>query len=199
MKTEFSQFDSAEPHLVFFKDSERRAQRQMKTGFSQFDSAEPHLVFFKDSERRAQRQMKTGFSQFDSAEPHPVFFKDSERRAQRQMKTEFSQFDSAEPYPVFFKDRKKSEKQDKKRRHIDVLSLGDVCGKSKTPSNLRSTGFQCPGQESNLHALRHTHLKRARLPIPPPGPFGFVVAKVMLYSVSANFFAEKFYLLMNLY
>ena len=27
----------------------------------------------------------------------------------------------------------------------------------------------CPGQESNLHALRHTHLKRARLPIPPPG------------------------------
>jgi hypothetical protein len=26
-----------------------------------------------------------------------------------------------------------------------------------------------------------------------------VVAKVMLYSVSANFFAEKFYLLMNLY
>ena len=31
-------------------------------------------------------------------------------------------------------------------------------------------GFECPGQESNLHALRHTHLKRARLPIPPPGP-----------------------------
>ena len=29
--------------------------------------------------------------------------------------------------------------------------------------------FRCPGQESNLHALRHTHLKRARLPIPPPG------------------------------
>ncbi len=27
----------------------------------------------------------------------------------------------------------------------------------------------CPGQESNLHASRHTHLKRARLPIPPPG------------------------------
>ena len=29
----------------------------------------------------------------------------------------------------------------------------------------------CPGQESNLHASRHTHLKRARLPIPPPGHF----------------------------
>ena len=27
----------------------------------------------------------------------------------------------------------------------------------------------CPEQDSNLHALLHTHLKRARLPIPPPG------------------------------
>ena len=25
----------------------------------------------------------------------------------------------------------------------------------------------CPEQDSNLHASRHTHLKRARLPIPP--------------------------------
>ena len=29
----------------------------------------------------------------------------------------------------------------------------------------------CPEQDSNLHAFRHTHLKRARLPIPPPGHF----------------------------
>ena len=28
---------------------------------------------------------------------------------------------------------------------------------------------ECPEQDSNLHASRHTHLKRARLPIPPPG------------------------------
>ncbi len=27
----------------------------------------------------------------------------------------------------------------------------------------------CPEQDSNLHTSRHTHLKRARLPIPPPG------------------------------
>ena len=27
----------------------------------------------------------------------------------------------------------------------------------------------CPEQDSNLHVSRHTHLKRARLPIPPPG------------------------------
>ncbi len=29
----------------------------------------------------------------------------------------------------------------------------------------------CPGQDSNLHALRHTPLKRVCLPIPPPGQF----------------------------
>lgn len=47
--------------------------------------------------------------------------------------------------------------------------LFGAAGKSKPPRDFRLRGFQCPGQESNLHALRHTHLKRARLPIPPPG------------------------------
>ena len=28
---------------------------------------------------------------------------------------------------------------------------------------------QCPRQDSNLHVVKHTHLKRARLPIPPLG------------------------------
>ena len=28
---------------------------------------------------------------------------------------------------------------------------------------------ECPEQDSNLHVVKHTHLKRARLPIPPPG------------------------------
>ncbi len=27
----------------------------------------------------------------------------------------------------------------------------------------------CPEQDLNLHSFRNTHLKRARLPIPPPG------------------------------
>ncbi len=42
-------------------------------------------------------------------------------------------------------------------------------GKAKPRRKKFRQGFQCPGQESNLHALRHTHLKRARLPVPPPG------------------------------
>src|SRR5580704_15253735 len=31
-------------------------------------------------------------------------------------------------------------------------------------------GKWCPGEDSNLHGLRHWYLKPARLPIPPPGP-----------------------------
>ena len=27
----------------------------------------------------------------------------------------------------------------------------------------------CPGEDSNLHTLRHMDLNHARLPIPPPG------------------------------
>ena len=53
----------------------------------------------------------------------------------------------------------------------------DLCHK-KAVSDFSNTAW-CPGQESNLHALRHTHLKRARLPIPPPGHFGFAGAKVV--------------------
>ena len=29
--------------------------------------------------------------------------------------------------------------------------------------------YLCPRQDSNLHVEKHTHLKRARLPIPPLG------------------------------
>src|SRR3989344_192910 len=29
--------------------------------------------------------------------------------------------------------------------------------------------YRCPGEDLNLHALRHTHLKRTWLPITPPG------------------------------
>ena len=59
--------------------------------------------------------------------------------------------------------------------------------------------IECPGQESNLHALRHTHLKRARLPIPPPGHFGFAGTKVVKKKQSANVFQKKCYLLKNLW
>ncbi len=54
--------------------------------------------------------------------------------------------------------------------------------------------IECPGQESNLHALRHTHLKRARLPIPPPG-HQLSGAKVDIFcenpKLSALFFIQE--------
>ena len=34
--------------------------------------------------------------------------------------------------------------------------------------------FWCPEQDLNLHSFRNTHLKRARLPIPPPGLVGLL-------------------------
>lgn len=49
-------------------------------------------------------------------------------------------------------------------RSIAFVRDDALYGKSKTPSEETLTGFWCPGQESNLHASRHTHLKRARLP-----------------------------------
>ncbi len=68
---------------------------------------------------------------------------------------------------------------------------------------LNISAFSCPGQESNLHALRHTHLKRARLPIPPPGRYRSFpelrCAKVILFFELPTLFCEKNYLLKNLY
>lgn len=69
--------------------------------------------------------------------------------------------------------------------------------KAKPRRTCVQRGFQCPGQESNLHALRHTHLKRARLPIPPPGHCYRCLpelrcAKVILFSQSATLSAVFF-------
>ena len=49
--------------------------------------------------------------------------------------------------------------------------------------------FLCPRKDSNLHASRHTHLKRARLPIPPLGLFA--VAKVVIIFKLAIVFVKN--------
>ena len=41
--------------------------------------------------------------------------------------------------------------------------------KKQTDNQMIISLFLCPRKDSNLHASRHTHLKRARLPIPPLG------------------------------
>ena len=54
------------------------------------------------------------------------------------------------------------------RTHTTLLSLPP---QSSASTNSAISPVKCPEQDSNLHASRHTHLKRARLPIPPPGHF----------------------------
>ena len=40
--------------------------------------------------------------------------------------------------------------------------------KIKNPRMTGDFAYQCAGEDLNLHVLRHTHLKRACLPIPAP-------------------------------
>ena len=77
-------------------------------------------------------------------------------------------------------------------RSIAFVRDDALYGKSKTPSEETLTGFWCPGQESNLHASRHTHLKRARLPIPPPGHHGITVCKSNTFFLNANILGRFF-------
>ena len=55
--------------------------------------------------------------------------------------------------------------QDETRTHTILRPLPP---QSSVYTNF-TTCAECPEQDSNLHTLRHTHLKRTRLPIPPPG------------------------------
>ena len=43
-----------------------------------------------------------------------------------------------------------------------------------------------PGEDSNLHVVRHTDLNRARLPIPPPGQPGSEGGVIRLKSDDVN-------------
>ena len=63
--------------------------------------------------------------------------------------------------------------QDETRTHTNHCSLppqSSASTNSATSPTFRCHfEHQCPRQDSNLHVVKHTHLKRARLPIPPPG------------------------------
>gem|GEM_PF-6550235 len=62
--------------------------------------------------------------------------------------------------------------QDETRTHTTLLPLppqSSVYTNFTTCAHLIIRSLLCPEQDSNLHTSRHTHLKRTRLPIPPPG------------------------------
>ena len=61
-------------------------------------------------------------------------------------------------------------------RQRDLCCRRTTGGNDSTTSSVEGTKkedllvfFQCPEQDLNLHIFRYTHLKRARLPIPPSG------------------------------
>lgn len=59
-----------------------------------------------------------------------------------------------------------------KLRRFRPAHLKLAAGNAKGPPNGRPFSHQqiwCPGEDSNLHVVKHTDLNRARLPIPPPG------------------------------
>ena len=73
----------------------------------------------------------------------------------------------------------------------------------KSEKFFQTPPIKCPGQESNLHALRHTHLKRARLPIPPPG-HQLSGAKVDIFCDNAKYIhffcaSDKLFFAMHTY
>ena len=55
--------------------------------------------------------------------------------------------------------------QDETRTHTILRPLPP---QSSVYTNF-TTCAECPRQDSNLHVVKHSHLKRARLPIPPLG------------------------------
>ena len=94
--------------------------------------------------------------------------------------------------------------EDGTRTHTSQLTLPPQSSASTNSATSPFSKRLCPEQDSNLHASRHTHLKRARLPIPPPGhcitysflsesfqrtraSFSNAVAKVLLFFELANF------------
>ena len=65
---------------------------------------------------------------------------------------------------IFFLSRKKCA-QDETRTHTVLRPLPP---QSSVYTNFTTCAL-CPKQDSNLHVSQHSHLKRARLPIPPFG------------------------------
>ena len=56
-----------------------------------------------------------------------------------------------------------------KRHPFFVSFLEKVAKRWPKLRHKRKKILWCPEQDLNLHSFRNTHLKRARLPIPPPG------------------------------
>ena len=71
-----------------------------------------------------------------------------------------------------FPQQKINGEEEETRTPTTQLSLppqSSASTNSATSPTLSHSEHPCPRQDSNLHVVKHTHLKRARLPIPPLG------------------------------
>ncbi len=58
-----------------------------------------------------------------------------------------------------------------------ALLPGPLNGNGRSPGRSAVFYSWCPGEDSNLHTLRHMDLNHARLPIPPPGRLQHITGK----------------------
>ena len=72
--------------------------------------------------------------------------------------------------------------QDETRTHTILRPLPPQSSVYTNFTTCAGVFFLCPEQDSNLHTSRHAHLKRTRLPIPPPGLDWISCAYLLCYS-----------------
>ena len=106
-----------------------------------------------------------------------LFFLKYKKRAENGTRTRDPNLGKVVLYQLsYFRKRMKNGEEEETRTPTSQLTLPPQS--SASTNSATSPTYQnhvekkeCPEQDSNLHASRHTHLKRARLPIPPPGHF----------------------------
>ena len=99
-------FDSAEPYPIFYKYSERRAQRQAEITFSAW-LYRTAPMFYKYTNKREQSKTKLALILFSRAKVSSSFNSNIVKGECNGKWNLHFRLDSAEPYPIFYKDSEK--------------------------------------------------------------------------------------------
>ena len=97
-----------------------------------------------------------------------LFIKPIKRRAENGTRTRDPNLGKVVLYQLSYF-RKKSEEEETRTPTSQLTLPPQSSASTNSATSPTYIRLMCPEQDSNLHASRHTHLKRARLPIPPPG------------------------------
>ena len=100
-------------------------------------------------------------------------FKNLKKRAENGTRTRDPDLGKVVLYQLsYFRNKNNKCEEEETRTPTTQLSLppqSSASTNSATSPTLSHSEYPCPRQDSNLHVVKHTHLKRARLPIPPLG------------------------------